>query len=123
MPDENRFGGTNRTPNKHATHEDRVQPIAGFRSKRIDDLLVRHQRGLLAEIQQNDARDKARDRADGCKSQSRRQHDKRSGSDEVCGPTTIGKLSGYRCEENPDHAGNAKQPSCLSTQMIPCAQL
>src|SRR3984957_17457228 len=123
MPDQDCCGGTKRTPHKHATHEDRVQPVPGFRPERIDDLLVRHQRTLLAEIQQNDARDETCDRAKSCKSQPGGKHDKRSTGDEVCRSTTVADLSDYRCEENPNHAGDSKQPSCLGAQMISSAQL
>ena len=36
-------------------------------------------------------------------------------SDDGLRPTTVGNRSGYRCEENSDHADDSKEPSCLST--------
>src|SRR6202040_3214823 len=61
LPSEARARWAAPPAHKHSAHEDRVQPVTRFRAKRINEVLVRDQRALLAEVQQNDADDQAGD--------------------------------------------------------------
>src|ERR1700733_10758442 len=89
FPSEARARRADRSAHKHSAHEDRIQPVTRLRSKGIDDVLVRDQRTLLAEVQQNDADDQAGDRAPHLKNRPGRKHNHAAKSDDGMGTSPV----------------------------------
>ena len=86
-------------------------------------MLVRDQRTLLAEVQQNDADDQAGDHAPHLKNRPGCEHDDAAESDDGMRPSPVCDLPGDRREEHADRTDDAEQAGDFGAEVVSGVEL